>query len=181
MPDANLDSLTRADVDGLNLFRASAGIEPLMLIDAMANRPAAGTVNRFFYATDEQRLYRDTGSAWEDLQIPESALIDGGIVARLAAAETVSGDWTFSGDQDFTGAVQFSGQNVYTPESQGAVDGTDDDVQIQAAIDAAEAAGGGIVLLRPVTYVIGTTLTVGDNVTLLGSGMFSTSGGGERR
>lgn len=30
----------------------------------LANRPAAGVAHRFFFATDNQRLYYDTGAAW---------------------------------------------------------------------------------------------------------------------
>lgn len=39
-----------------------------LLVDARANRPAAGTADRFFYATDEQALYRDTGSEWQAVE-----------------------------------------------------------------------------------------------------------------
>lgn len=33
--------------------------------DLIANRPAAGTKGLYFYATDESKLYRDTGTTWE--------------------------------------------------------------------------------------------------------------------
>lgn len=36
----------------------------LLLSDLVANRPAAGILNRFFWATDEHILYRDTGATW---------------------------------------------------------------------------------------------------------------------
>lgn len=49
-------------------------------------------------------------------------------------------------------------------------DGTDDDVQIQAAIDALPA-GGGKILLREGTYTIGTQIDIDDtNITLEGMG-----------
>lgn len=51
-------------------------------------------------------------------------------------------------------------------------DGTDDHVQIQAAIDAVELAGGGVVFIKTGTYVLGVTLTIDSaNVNLLGEGM----------
>ena len=34
-------------------------------VGTLVQRPAFGTANRFFWTTDEQKLYRDTGSAWE--------------------------------------------------------------------------------------------------------------------
>lgn len=47
-------------------------------------------------------------------------------------------------------------------------DGTADNVEIQAAIDAVNSAGGGTVTLRPGTYVISTILKIRSNVTLIG-------------
>lgn len=34
--------------------------------DLLANRPAAGVAHRFFFATDNQKLYYDTGAAWAE-------------------------------------------------------------------------------------------------------------------
>lgn len=42
-------------------------------LDVLANRPAAGTHGRFFYATDNGTLYVDTGVAWQSLT-PSSAI-----------------------------------------------------------------------------------------------------------
>jgi parallel beta-helix repeat protein len=54
-------------------------------------------------------------------------------------------------------------------------DGTDDDVQIQAAIDAVEVAGGGTVFVRAGTYVLGAGLVIDSaNVTLQGEGAGAT-------
>ncbi len=49
----------------------------LILCDIVANRPAAGTANRFFWATDEHILYRDTGSAWVKAAVADHADLDG--------------------------------------------------------------------------------------------------------
>jgi hypothetical protein len=55
-------------------------------------------------------------------------------------------------------------------------DGTADDVQIQAAIDAVEAAGGGTVFLREGTFTIAAGLTIDtDYVNLVGEGMGATT------
>lgn len=59
-------------------------------------------------------------------------------------------------------------------------DGTADDVQIQAAIDAANSAGGGTVVLLAGTnaYRIATTITLPENVSLVGERMARQSSGG---
>ncbi len=55
-------------------------------------------------------------------------------------------------------------------------DGTADNVQIQAAIDAVTAAGGGIVRVRAGTYSLAATLTIpGNNVVLVGDGIGATN------
>jgi parallel beta-helix repeat protein len=54
-------------------------------------------------------------------------------------------------------------------------DGLEDDVEIQAAIDAVEAAGGGVVFIRAGTYVISTELVIDSaNVNLIGEGIDAT-------
>ncbi len=49
-------------------------------------------------------------------------------------------------------------------------DGVADDVQIQAAIDAVTAAGGGVVFIRKGTYVLSTTVYMRASITLMGAG-----------
>jgi len=49
-------------------------------------------------------------------------------------------------------------------------DGTDDDVQIQAAIDYSNSLGGGIVQLTAGTYQIDNTITMKSNIVLTGAG-----------
>ena len=48
-----------------------------ILSDVIASRPAAGTVDRFFWATDEHVLYRDTGAAWVKASVADHADLDG--------------------------------------------------------------------------------------------------------
>jgi len=55
--------------------------------DLFANRPAAGTQGRYFYATDTGVIYRDTGSAWQAW----SSLISDLIASILQASPTLSG------------------------------------------------------------------------------------------
>lgn len=99
------------------------------------------------------------------------------LTAPTINAGALSGD--FSGDADFTDAgVQFSGFGIFNVQHSdygAAGDGVADDMaEIQAAIDAAEAAGGGIVYLPPGTYLAtGTNRLTIDNhmVWLKGAGI----------
>lgn len=58
-------AIYNADHDNhvLNNVNRAGGVDILMA-DVIANRPTAGTVNRYFISTDEGVIYRDTGSAW---------------------------------------------------------------------------------------------------------------------
>lgn len=87
--------------------------------------------------------------------------LDAAIVTEAAAR--------VAADAEFTNALV----GVFNVLDYGAVgDGaTDDATAIQAAIDAAEAAGGGTVVLPKGTFAIGTVLTVGaDNIHIRGGG-----------
>ena len=64
------------------------------------------------------------------------------------------------------------GSSTFTEATDYVCDGTDDNVQIQAAIGRSAAAGGGTVLLSPGTFNIedGVTIDIADNVSLIGCG-----------
>lgn len=62
---AGTDPFGRAQMNG-----AFANAEERVAIfdqDTIANRPAAGTLGRFFWATDELLLYYDTGTVWHEV------------------------------------------------------------------------------------------------------------------
>lgn len=77
--------------------------------------------------------------------------------------------------KDTTGRERLLDRGIYDIREFGAlVDGsTDDSAAIQAAIDAAELAGGGTVFFPSGTAVIGSTIIVGSNMTLAGVGWSS--------
>ena len=54
----------------------------LMQQDVVASRPAAAQAGRMFYATDENAFYRDTGSAWDRIDVNDFQRF------------TASGTWT---------------------------------------------------------------------------------------
>ncbi len=80
-----------------------------------------------------------------------------------------------------TNALHRKANYVFDVVDFGAVgDGTTDDTAaIQAAIDAAETAGGGDAYLPPGDYLITTTLTMKDQVRLIGAGGWPTSAAGK--
>ncbi|MCH8991695.1 MAG: hypothetical protein IIA44_08110, partial [Acidobacteria bacterium] len=49
----------------------------LILSGLVSARPAAATLDRFFWATDENILYHDTGSAWEKAAVADHVDLDG--------------------------------------------------------------------------------------------------------
>ena len=79
------------------------------------------------------------------------------------------------GTNDITniGAVRLKGDIQFDVKGYGAIgDGTTDDVTaIQAALDAANTAGGGTVFLPEGSYKITDNLTIYDNTTFKGQGM----------
>lgn len=60
---------------------------------------------------------------------------------------------------------------VGSSDSDYITDGTADDVQIQEAITAVSAAGGGIVYIKKGTYDITSEITAKNNVWVLGDGI----------
>lgn len=79
-----------------------------------------------------------------------------------AAVRTTLGISSSGSTSPYAAIVGFSGAD-YT------CDGTDDHVQIQAAIDAVDAAGGGIVFIKAGNYTA-ATITLKDTVSLQGEG-----------
>jgi len=60
------DTIANLNTKISNLIATYGGLRDIG-VGTLVQRPAFGTANRFFWTTDEQKLYRDTGSAWETL------------------------------------------------------------------------------------------------------------------
>lgn len=68
------------------------------IMNTIANRPPAGVPKRFFFATDEEKLYIDDGTAWHVVSITQLAdmqgtlddIADGVNYKRIAASEVTS-------------------------------------------------------------------------------------------
>lgn len=127
-PEVNADDdvwgdLINSTIDALD--------DDVVIKDTFANRPAAGTANRWFLATDRLELYHDTGSAWD--RVLESA-------ARVDESETISAVWTFN--------TQPSGINHSALDGIGASDhhAKYTDEEAQDAVNALLVGGTGISL-----------------------------------
>lgn len=70
--------------------------------------------------------------------------------------------------------VVAASDSVNTATANYVADGTNDEAEIESAINAANAAGGGTVLLLEGTYNISTSIDLHDDVTLIGAGQEAT-------
>jgi hypothetical protein len=59
-----------------------------------ANRPAAGTANRFYYATDTQVLYWDNGATWDTTGLDKLPLAGGIMTGDIVMADGVGIDYS---------------------------------------------------------------------------------------
>lgn len=106
---------------------------------------------------------------------------DSGVTVTLAGSvRTAPGSsiiaYGTTGTVSITGAVD-TGANVYNVKAFGALgdNSTDDFDAVQAAVDAAVAAGGGIVYFPVGLYRVSQSITLGSNITIRGSGRENTT------
>lgn len=86
--------------------------------DTVANRPTAGVSGRLFYATDEDRLYRDNGSTWDIIASTNIAdfagdlddITDGTTYGKVLNSELTSGQVIRL--RAVTGAANITGDQV---------------------------------------------------------------------
>lgn len=119
--------------------------------------------------------FGQVSGAWRRLDFTADAAVHDPIYTDTDA--TLTADYTFSGDVTFSGTVAGISGSVYDVQEYGALgDGTTDDTDaINAAIVAANAAGGGTVFLSPCAGGYGVTCDANpiillSNVTIEGSG-----------
>lgn len=122
----------------------------------------------FFLNTATGDIYVQSGSSW------------GSPVGNIKGPAGTGGDMYLAATQTITGPKTFNlntwldkGSMVYNVMAYGAVgDGvTDDTTAIQAAINAAHAVGGGVVLVPMGTHIISAALTVYPNIIIKGNGI----------
>lgn len=170
VPLVDLDNIADPISEGARGDGVADDRFPIAKADGIA--AAAGKALRFTFGT-----YLINS----DLTIASNVIFEPGAILKVPTGVTVTFEGGVSAgsrqifDLSGTGAIVPSrgGQAAVEIRWFGAKgDGTTDDTAaIQAAIGAAEAAGGGVVLFTPGTYLISATLSVnGDCVVLKGSG-----------
>lgn len=88
---AGATSIAAADITDERQDRSVCGTLAVgqprtILVGTLAARPAAGTADRFYWASDTNELFRDTGTAWAELCYVDKA------------GDTMTGPLTLSGD-----------------------------------------------------------------------------------
>lgn len=114
------DSFTRTQMDTSHSSLESR--VPVYLQDTFGNRPAAGTVARFFFATDTYRLYYDDGVAWRDVNAAYTGAVIAGAyggtgVANTGKTITVSGNTSIGSGTDTVTFTTSGATSVALPTS----------------------------------------------------------------
>ena len=105
------------------------------------------------------------------LQVPSGGSTD----YVLTKNSGTSGDYSWKESQGGAGANAIFAATVGFSDADYICDGTDDDVQIQAAMDAVDAAGGGTVYIKAGTYNTTSEITVWSNTQVVGAGRGATN------
>jgi len=63
------------DIAALNAWLDNLGITKVY-IDAEANKPASGKTTELFIATDTNKIYRGTGTGWQELTVDWNAILN---------------------------------------------------------------------------------------------------------
>lgn len=114
------DAFTRTQMDTSHSNLESR--VPIYLHDTFSNRPAAGTVARFFFATDTYRLYYDDGVAWRDVNATYTGAVIAGAyggtgVANTGKTITVSGNTSIGSGTDTVTFTTSGATSVALPTS----------------------------------------------------------------
>lgn len=97
-----------------------------IIVDTHANRPAAGTADRVFVATDERYVARDTGSQWDIMGATAASLAEGGEdPLNVEDLVTSSTDTSQFFTPDGNGGIQLSAQPLDTLSASETDDGSD--------------------------------------------------------
>ena len=147
----NATSITMADD-----VTVAAGKSLTLAGGATGTRPASPSEGMMYFDTDTKQLLTYANGKWQS-----NSKASDKIVAASNSSQSAkdSADYIADGEDS-------SGSGI------GTLDG--DQIQINQALSAVSAAGGGTVYLMPGTYTIDASITVPSNVTLAGNGRTST-------
>ena len=137
----------------------------LILSDVVGSRPAFGTADRFFWATDEHILYRDTGSAWVKAAVADHADLDG-----VGTDDHHAQSHTGASHSD----IESTGANIDSAVSLKHTQGTDQKLDDSGDNEiSAEILSGNRAILAGTYIPAGHTVTIfiGENESITGTTM----------
>lgn len=145
-------------IDGQSAFLAT-GVQQ----DVLASRPAAGVSNRglIYHATDVPATYYSDGSTWRQWVLTSTT-------NQFTAINEYADDVFFGSGKPWADVMH----SDYGATADGIANDT---AAIQAAVDAIEAIGGGIVWIPPTDdfYLVDEILIDADGITVMGAGYAS--------
>lgn len=103
---AGTDPFTRVQMDDSHSAIESKGA--IYLQGTAATRPSAGTVGRFYYATDTTAFFYDDGTAWRNVSDPDTVLLNATqtLTNKTLTAPVING--TVTGSSTLTGVNSIS-------------------------------------------------------------------------
>lgn len=187
----NLNGNLRNIINAINGGLDNTNIEDTFnLVEILGALPVAGNEGRPVYLTPSNTFHFDDGTAWVEVPTYSGNAVDGDIIyfngtvwTRLSIGTagqflkvvTNSPTWSTVTFPCVATKVVAANDSIDTSRADYICDGTDDDVQIQQAIDAVAAGGvGGKVVLLEGTFTLGSgsiLFNSGDeNISIEGAG-----------
>ena len=77
------------DIAALNAWLDNLGITKVY-IDAEANKPASGKTTELFIATDTNKIYRGTGTGWQELTVDWNAILNKRVISVSKGLDAVT-------------------------------------------------------------------------------------------
>jgi predicted transcriptional regulator len=166
-----------------NVFNGSSGFTQLQLL---GNNNNQGSITNVFTGSFGSRFGTDTAFAGNGALVSgidnqryewgffnQLRINNGGAAGKILTSDSSGvGTWQDPATRQFSVIIARSGSADYV------CDGVADDVQIQAAVNAVNSAGGGVVFLRAGLYRIAATITMPPYVRLMGERFVKGSTGG---
>jgi len=138
LPSGTVTLMTNPLTTTGDLIYSSSGSTPDRLADVVAGQPLlsggvsaapayagytlSGTAAQTYtFPGATSTLLATTGSGASLTSIPETAITDGSLLARVAGTETIAGSWTFSSEPVLSGSGRHTRQMRISPEYSGAV------------------------------------------------------------
>lgn len=118
-PGRKLDILDSSNPQ-LRLSQAT-GVFGEFQLDSSGNLTYVSTGNQLYLTSKTVTAQEFSGSGASLTSIPESAVTDGSLLARVGSAETISANWNFTAEPSLSGAGRHARKMQFNAEYAGAV------------------------------------------------------------